>query len=503
MSPHDLGTAGAGAPVAAVDLGSNSFHMVVGRVEPGPRLVVLDRMKERVRIAAGLQGKYISDEAAARGLACLARFGERIGELPHTHVRAVGTDTFRRAQNGERFLARAQEALGHRIEIVSGQEEARLVYQGVDQSVDPPEADRRLVVDIGGGSTEVITGQGSTPGLGRSLHMGCVSFSQKYFPEGRITKAAFSRAMSTGGQLLGRVSREFRSIGWDHALGSSGTIKAIERVLLENGLSPAGITRQGLRRLREEMVAAGSVDALKLKGLGTERAQVLPGGLAVLSSVFAELPIETMVASPSAMREGLLRDLVGRLYSGDLRDGSVARLMERLQADQAQADRVQDFALSLFDAAQNAWDLRPRHRRLLRWAAQLHEVGRFISFSGYQRHGAYILENGEMPGFSLQDKRAIAFLVRTQRGKLAQDELKQLSEDRPRLVACMRLLRIAVSVHRRRSPKELALPTVGISGRRLTLSYPSEYLSHRPMTRDGLLHESKRQDAVGLPLIIR
>ena len=491
-----------GAPVAAVDLGSNSFHMVVGRVEPGPRLVVLDRMKERVRIAAGLKDKRITDEAAARALDCLARFGERIADMPATHVRAVGTDTFRRARNGEAFLERAAEALGHPIEIVSGQEEARLVYQGVDQSVDPPPQDRRLVVDIGGGSTEVITGTGSVPGMGRSLHMGCVSFSQKYFPDGRITKAAFVRSMSTAGQLLGRVSREFRNVGWDHALGSSGTIKAIERVLLENGLSPQGITRAGLKRLREELIAAGSVEKLHLKGLSQERAQVLPGGLAVLSSVFAELPIESMVASPSALREGLLRDLVGRLYSGDLRDGSVDRLMERLQVDRPQAARVQAFSMALFDAAQGPWDLRPRQRILLRWAAQLHEVGRFISFSGYQRHGSYILENGEMSGFSLQDKRALAFLVRSQRGKLNADEVSQLQDERPRLLACMRLLRIAVSVHRRRSPKELALPTLAINGTKLTLSYPAGYLSHRPMTRDGLLHESKRQDAVGLPLTV-
>lgn len=492
-----------GAPVAAVDLGSNSFHMVVGRVEPGPRLLVLDRMKERVRIAAGLEEKRITDEAAERALACLARFGERIADLPSTHVRAVGTDTFRRALNGESFLERAKEALGHPIEMVSGQEEARLVYQGVDQSVDPPAHDRRLVVDIGGGSTEVINGTGSVPGLGRSLHMGCVSFSQRYFPGGTITREAFTRAMSTGGQLLGRISREFRATGWDHTLGSSGTIKAIERVLLENDLSPQGITRKGLKRLREELIAAGSVSNLKLRGLSHERAQVLPGGLAVLSCVFAELPIESMVASPSAMREGLLRDLVGRLYSGDLRDGTVDRLMEQLQVDRDQANQVQAFALSLFDAAKGPWNLRPRQRNQLRWAARLHEVGRFISFSGYQRHGAYILENGELPGFSLQDKRALAILVRCQRGKLNADEVRHLRKDHPRLVACIRLLRIAVSVHRRRSPKELALPTIGISGLHLTLSYPKDYLSHRAMTRDGLLHERKRQDAVGLPLTVR
>lgn len=487
--------------VAAVDLGSNSFHMVVAQLGPDRRLTVVDRIKERVRLAGGLAvNKQITASAQRRALMCLERFGERLREFPPGAVRAVGTDTFRRASNGDALLAQAHQALGHPIEIVSGLEEARLVYRGVqhDHALPGP----RLVVDIGGGSTEAIVGQDEHITLAHSMHMGCVSWSLRHFTGGRIDAQGFKAAIRAASIPLGRVASGYRALKWDHVLGSSGTCKAIERILVLNDLNPQGITLDGLRILRRTLIAAGHTEALELKGLSPERAQVLPGGVAILTAVFRELELTHMTAVQAALREGLLLDLVGRLFDQDLREHTVQHYMNRLHVDEAQAARVSDTALMLFDQVRDGWDLDDADRAMLRWAGRLHEVGMFLSFSGYQRHGAYVLRNAELAGFSLQGRRALATLVEQQRGKLDLAQVNSLSEQDPKLLRLVRLLRLAVRLHRRRSTRPLPGIRAKTKGESLILRFPSDWLSSRALTRVDLMTEVKRQGAAGLRLVV-
>jgi exopolyphosphatase/guanosine-5'-triphosphate,3'-diphosphate pyrophosphatase len=487
--------------VAAVDLGSNSFHMVVAQLDTDRRLTVVDRIKERVRLAGGLAvNKEITANAQRRALECLERFGERLREFPPGTVRAVGTDTFRRASNGEALLAQARAALGHPIEIVSGLEEARLVYRGV--SHDHGEPGPRLVVDIGGGSTEAIVGQDQHITLAHSMHMGCVSWSLRHFTGGRIDAASFDAAVRAASIPLGRVASGFRALEWDHALGSSGTCKAIERILVLNDLNPEGITLDGLRILRRTLLAAGHTEALQLEGLSHERAQVLPGGVAILTAVFQELGLTRMTAVQAALREGLLLDLVGRLFDQDLRETTVQHYMDRLHVDEDQAGRVADTALHLFDQVRAAWGMGDSDRAMLRWAARLHEVGMFLSFSGYQRHGAYVLRNAELAGFSLQGRTDLATLVEQQRGKLDLAQVNTLSQQNPRLLRQVRLLRLAVRLHRRRSTQPLPRIKAKAKGETLILRFPHEWLTHRALTRVDLMTEVKRQGAAGLRLVV-
>lgn len=488
---------------AAIDLGSNSFHLLIARVVHG-ELLIVDRLREPVRLAAGLDAfNRLTREARDRALDCLALFGHRLDGLPPDHVRAVGTNTLRKARNARGFLRRAEEVLGYPIEIIAGREEARLIYLGVahDRSDD---GGRRLVVDIGGGSTECVIGQRFEPLQRDSLHMGCVSFSQRFFPGGAISREGFRAAEVAALQELQELEQHYTALGWDEAVGSSGTINAVGTIIREQGWDDGELTYPNLKLLRRELESAGHVGALRLAGLTDDRAPVLPGGVAILKAVFKSLGIERMERSTSALREGLLFDLQGRSEHEDLRDGTIARLQERYRVDRDHATRVERTAVRALRQVATDWGLDIEvDGRFLSWSAQLHEVGLALNHAGHHKHGAYLVAHGDMPGFSHDDQELLAVLVRTHRRKLTRGLFASLPPGRARLAQRLTvLLRLAVLLHRGR--RDRALPRLALRAARsaLTLSLPPGWLDAQPLARADLAVEATLLRAIGFELRI-
>jgi exopolyphosphatase/guanosine-5'-triphosphate,3'-diphosphate pyrophosphatase len=404
--------------IAAVDLGSNSFRLQVAKVQ-GQQLYFLDSLREPVRLAAGLDAnKTLGDGAQQRALACLARFGERLRGLPQEAVRAVGTNTLRVARNASDFLAKAQTILGFPIDVVAGREEARLIYIGVAHSL-PPSTSKRLVVDIGGGSTEFIVGSGFEPHRMESLYMGCVGYSLKYFPGGKVSKNAMKQAELAARLEVQAIEKNFARKNWDHAIGSSGTAAALAEILMSAGWAENGINAEGLDVLRNALVDAGHVERVDLPGLKADRAAVLPGGLAIMRAAFHELGIEHMDTADGALRQGILYDMLGRSAHKDARALTVRAFMKRYHVDSAHAHRVEKLALDIYRQLARGIDteLEP-HLQLLSWAACLHEIGQVVSHAGFHKHSAYILANADMPGFSKTEQARLAALVLGHRGSL-------------------------------------------------------------------------------------
>jgi len=494
MSSEDRHTR---AQFAALDLGSNSFHLVLASVNSSGRLQLIDRYKESVRLAAGLgPDNRLSQKAQARALAALARLAERVAEVESVNFRAVGTNTFRKARNGAAFLKKAEAVLGRPIEIISGIEEARLVYRGVALDCDLPGA--RLVVDIGGGSTEIILGEGETAHSMDSLYMGCVSYTQRFFRGGVISRKAFIAAETAAGRELSTVVRKFRH-QFEHAVGSSGTIGAINRSILAEGLGDS-ICLASLEALRDRILEFGTCEGIELPEISADRAQVLPGGLAILLAVFRQLRVPEMRRSDFALREGLLVEMQGRMDQEGVCEGTVRRLMLRFDVDIEQAHRVTATALDFFDQVAGEKEWGEAERSALRCAAQLHEVGLFMGYSGHHKHGAYLLKNGEWPGFSRQFKSAVSKLILAHRGRLDPDRVAPEGGPGAPEPALAVLFRLAVRLHRRRSNK--ALPSIGLAIKPtgFNLQIPRDWLAERPLTRADLKEEVRASIAVGMEL---
>ena len=475
---------------AAVDLGSNSFHMVVARHSHG-QLVIIDRLREMVRLAAGVaENGRIDKDVAARALGCLQRFGQRLRDMHADSVRVVGTNALRLAHKKQAFLERAREALGHPIEIIAGMEEARLIYSGVAHTM-PNEPGKRLVADIGGGSTELIIGEGLNPLELESLQMGCVSWSERFFRDGKISAKRFERARLAARLELEPVQAEFRRRGWDSCAGSSGTVRAIGDVIRILDPSAPTITSAGIARAIEYCVDAGHTRELTLEPITEDRRPVFPGGLAILAEVFSVLDITEMRIAEGAMREGLLYDMLGRYRREDARERTVRAMQQRYHVDIAQSERVEATAGNFLEQAREAWRLEePLAHLALKWAAQLHEIGLDVSHSGYHRHGAYLLENGDMPGFPREEQRLLARLVGAHRRKLALEGVEELVPpwDRSALYLIV-LLRLAVLLHRGRS--STALPSIELSAtsRSLEMRFPAGWLREHPLTSADLQQE--------------
>ncbi len=489
--------------LAAVDLGSNSFRMVIARVV-GKELRPLDRLREGVRLAECLdERRRLTKEGFRRAIECLQKFGQRLRDFPPGSVRAVGTNTLRKARNGEKFLSRAEQALGHHIEIVSGQEEARLIFLGVSHSV-PHAEKQRLVVDIGGGSTECIVGHDFEPEYAESLYMGCVSYTLAHFEGGRLSRELMHRAETAARLEMRPVKAKFRRLGWQTAIGASGTVHAVAQILRLNGWSDQGITLDGLKRLRKAIVHAGHIDRLELKGLRGERAKVLPGGVAILRAVFDSLAIESMIVSSGAMREGLLYDLLGRFQHQDARHRTIQRFIEQYHVDTAQAARVKQFAGNFLRQVADSWGLDPEWGgACLSWSADLCEIGLSIAHGAYHKHSAYLLAHSDMPGFSVQDQRTLARVVRGSRRKFPVEIFRELPKSRakPALRLCI-LLRLAVVLNRSRSRREMPKVRLRAKGRRLTLRLPDGWLGEHPLTRADLEQEAGYLEAAGYRLSV-
>ena len=485
--------------IAAVDLGSNSFRLQVGRIVAN-QIYPLDGLKESVRLAAGLTpDKRLDAAAQRRGVEALSRFGERLRDFDQGAVRAVATNTLRVAKNAGQFLEKAEAALGFPIEVIAGREEARLIYLGVAHTLANPQT-RQLVVDIGGGSTEFIIGQNIEPIRLESLYMGCVSYSLRFFPEGRVDKRAFKEAELAARRELQAIVHAYRETGWDEAIGSSGTAKAIVDLLELNGFSDHGLTRDGLDKLRDELLHAGEASRMRLEGLRADRIPVLPGGLAIMSAVFKEFGLERMVFSEGALRLGVLYDQLGRYHHDDLREATVNRFMQRYEVDRRQASRVAHTALGLFNQMVPA-SLEAGHpdAQFLVWAARLHEVGISVAHSSYHKHSAYIIANADMPGFSRRDQARLSRLVLAHRGKL--ERAQPLRGEAPEwtLILC---LRVAVLLHRSRDDQPLPPLSIGItrSGYQLTLGACG--LEALPLTAATLEDEAQQWAGIGRELRI-
>ncbi len=491
-----------GATIAALDLGSNSFHMIVARFA-GSRLMVLDRLKDMVRLAAGLDASNrLSPQVVERALASLERMGQRVRGLPEGSVRVVGTNTLRKARNGLAFVERASAALGHEVEIISGREEARLIYLGVSHSLEDNQ-ERRLVVDIGGGSTEVILGRQFQPQTMDSLYMGCVSMSAEFFSGGRITAAAMKAAELAARQELAPIVSRYRSHGWDSAIGASGTILAIQDVAAAQGWGREAITADALKRLQARLVDVGQVERLALPGLPGQRAPVFPGGVAILAAIFKSLGIKQMQTSIGALREGLLWDLLGRQHQSDIREQTVADLSARYHVDLEQALAVRSTALRLLTEVASAWQLAdPDLAQLLRWAAQLHEIGMDIAYAQYHKHSSYLLQNLDMPGFSRTEQQKLALLVRSHRRKPPRAELVDAPLEKPEeLIRLALLLRCAVVMHRAREQAQVPpLTAIRAEATTLHLDFSQHWLRHHPLTRLDLAEEARYWSNFGLTL---
>jgi exopolyphosphatase / guanosine-5'-triphosphate,3'-diphosphate pyrophosphatase len=483
--------------IAAVDLGSNSFRLQVARVEDD-HIYPLDSLKETVRLAAGLDDdNALSEDAQERALTSLKRFGERLRGMPVDAVRAVGTNTLRVAKNSDGFLRKAQKALGFPIEVVAGHEEARLIYLGVAHGL-PLRRDRRLVVDIGGGSTECIIGRGFQPVRVESLYMGCVGFSQRYFPDGKLSARAFKEAELAAATELDTIVHDFTPDEWRDAIGSSGTARAIAEVLESAHPNAAGITSKGMAWIKDKLVSAGDVRKLDFAGLRDDRKPVFAGGFAIMSAVFKQLRIESMHTTECGLRDGVLWDMLGRIQHRDVRDTTVKQFMRRYQVDHQQAVRVEKLSANLFTQLASEHPDPEHVMPDLAWAARLHEIGVSISYPSYHKHSAYILGNADMPGFSKMEQANLARWVLGCRGSLTKvAPLIENAEDWLPVLA----LRLAVLLHRGRMVTRLGDVRLAYSGKEFGLGIDTAWLERNPLTAAAIEAEVKVWKSVNLRLV--
>lgn len=487
--------------VAAVDLGSNSFRLQVGRVVDD-QIYPLDSLKEPVRLASGLTpDKRLDKDAQTRALEALRRFGERLRGLDQGAVRAVATNALRVAKNAAEFLPEAEAALGFPIEIIAGREEARLIYIGASHSL-PSASHKRLVVDIGGGSTEFIIGKRHQPQLMESLYMGCVSYSLRFFPDRRIDKKRLREAQVAAAKEIELIAHEYQSLGWKEAVGSSGSARAIADVLELNGLNPngdTGITREGLARLCDLLIKAGSAEALDLPGVRSDRLPVLPGGVAIMSAIFEELDIDRMTYADGALRLGVLYDLLGRFHHHDMRDSTVSQFMRRYQVEADQAERVETTALAVLMQLSGK-EPEESERQFLSWAARLHEIGISVAHNAYHKHGAYILTYADMPGFSKKDQARLAMLVLGHRGKLEKLARLPVGDGSWDMVFSLRL---AVLLHRTRDDRALPAWRVKATDGGYQVDLPAEWLAANPWTAAALSEETQAWRQAGRDYVVK
>ncbi|OEE69000.1 exopolyphosphatase [Enterovibrio norvegicus FF-33] len=488
--------------IAAIDLGSNSFHMVVARVV-GQGLQIVSRHKQRVRLASGLDNHQNLDNAAInRGIECLAMFAERLQGFDQENVRVAATFTLREAKNSHVFLQRAQLAFPYPIEIIPGVEEARLIYLGVSHT--QPGEDRKLVVDIGGGSTELVIGKNFNPALVNSKRMGCVSFNERFFKDGEISPKRFASAQLAAELKLEGMARQYIKYGWEEAVGSSGTIKAIREVLIASGHDDGIITRKRLDGLIEQVLAFKSSDELVLPGLSPDRQPVFAAGLALLLGVFHALNIEKMVFSDGALREGLLYEMEDRFQHSDIRSRTAADLAERYHIDQDHAERVQQVAENVYLQAEP--QLGPKKAELvilMSWAALLHEVGLSISHSGFHKHSAYILQNTNLSGFNQEQQTVLATLTRFHRKALKLGEMPEFALFKLKhIFPLIRALRLACVLNVQRSGDPLPDVKLEANDDHWSLVFPEHWLSQNRLLAADLETEQAYWAAVGWTLTI-
>jgi exopolyphosphatase/guanosine-5'-triphosphate,3'-diphosphate pyrophosphatase len=489
-----------GDELAAVDLGSNSFHLVVARVEHG-QLRVIDRLREPIRLAAGLNEEGGLTPAKRReALACLAVFGQRLAHLPDERVWVVGTQALRRLKSPRAFLIAAETALGHPVEIVSGREEARLIYLGVAHGL-KDSGNRRLVIDIGGGSTEFIIGEGFEAIERESLQMGCVVGAELWFADGAISRRRYQVAQTSIALQMQQFAADFRARGWQEAYGSSGTIRTIGSIARALGNREGVITRASVAEIRERILGVSHSDRLDLPGLQEDRRPIIAAGFVVFDTAMDILGIKSLQVAETAMREGLLYDMLGRAAESDPRVVTVENLAQRYAVDVAQASRVERMALHLFDQVAGDWELDDEHRAWLQFAARVHEIGLAIAHSQHHQHAEYLLENSDLAGFTRSDQEVLAIIVRGHRRNPPTGKLRALP---PRTAVPARrvtvLLRLAALLHRARVDERPPKLTASARGDALSITLPQRWLDAHPLTRTDLEQEQEYLKDLGMRL---
>jgi exopolyphosphatase/guanosine-5'-triphosphate,3'-diphosphate pyrophosphatase len=482
--------------IAALDLGSNSFHLIVARWDNG-QLTLLDRLREPVRLGFGLQADgSLSKDARERALACLERFGECLRAYPSRSVRIVGTKTLRSISDSGEFLAAAEARLGHPVEIISGDEEARLIYLGVAHCI-APDKGNRLVMDIGGGSTEVILGEGMIPSLKESLNMGCVAITKQFFNDGKVTEKSITKALIACLQELQPVKDEFIEHGWQQVLGASGSIKSVAKVCEANGWSDGSINATSLDKIIARYLDQGKLD-IDMPGLSDDRKPVFLGGAIVLRALFEALQLKDMVAADWALREGLLFDQKGRLENHDIRQASVNALALRFHVNVDKATAVEKTALYLLAQVAQAWQLTASDAsKLLGWAARLYQVGLDIAHNDYHKHSAYIVQHVDLAGCSRAEQTQLSALVLAHRKRFP---VKNFPLDNTDLVRLAILLRLAAIFHRGRIKDGLPKIELMADGKKIKLSLPQSWIQAHPLTHADLETEQRHLGDIGYQL---
>ncbi len=479
--------------------------MIVGELRHG-QIAIIDRIRETVRLSEGLdEHGSLTEAARLRALECLSRFGQRLHDMHASSVRTAGTSALRRARDSRAFRKDAENALGHPIEVISGIEEARLIFKGVTHSL-PPNEGLRLVLDIGGGSTELILGQNQKPSALESLHLGCVLVTEKFFKEGRINRQCFDAARLAARLKLRPVKAFFRNSTELEAIGTSGTIISTEAVARETGvIGSIDLTPDAVEQLIDRVLAFDNISELSLPGLSERRSQVWPGGLAILVELLEVLRVDRLRISDGALREGLLYDHIGRLHHEDARERSVDALARRFNVDEAQAKRVANTATSLLQQSAECWQLTsPLASKIVKWCSRLHEIGLDISHDAFHLHGAYIAGNADLPGFPRSEQAVLAFVIASQRGPLDPQDLQPLPPSlRNDALRLSIIHRLAVLLNRSRSTRELPPLRFDVSGESIELVFPDKWLSANPLTNADLTREIKYLANVDIALQVR
>ncbi|MFD2179505.1 exopolyphosphatase [Veronia pacifica] len=488
--------------IAAIDLGSNSFHMVVARIV-GQGLQIISRHKQRVRLGAGLDDHDNLDNASiTRGVECLAMFSERLKGFEPENVRVAATHTLRQAANAHVFLKRAETVFPYPIEVIPGEEEARLIYLGVSHT--QPGEGKRLVVDIGGGSTELVIGNKFDSKLLSSKHMGCVTYNKRFFPDGKLSAKHFAAAELSAEGKLESIAQSYIKKGWESAVGSSGTIKAIKEVIIAQGFDDGDITRKRLEHIIEKLMAFTTLDEIKLPGLPEERVPVFAAGVAILSGTFRALNIDRMVFSDAALREGLLYEMEERFQHSDIRARTAGDLASRYHVDLEHAARVQQVAANLYAQCEpNPGNRKTELGVLLSWAALLHEVGLSISHSGFHKHSAYILQNTNLPGFNQEQQTVLASLTRFHRKSLKLQEMPEFVLFKPKQIyPLIRSLRLACVLNVQRTDEELPDIELSAHEKDWSLTFPEGWLKSNRLLAADLETEKQYWKAAGWSLTI-
>ena len=466
---------------AAIDIGSNSFHLIVARLEHG-EIRPLHVLAEKVQLGKGLKNHQLAADAVERGLACLERFQQLLASVKPDRIRAVGTNALRQAHNRELFTEPAEAILGVPVDVIYGREEARLVYLGVAHTLADDELSR-LVVDIGGGSTEFILGQQFEPKRLESLQLGCVSYSERFFPDGKIDKKRFRAAYDQACIEVSHIRRHFKQAHWVEAVGSSGTLQAIELLVSAAGWRSEGIDHKSLKKLKKALLKFESVDDIDLEGLNERRRGVITAGVAITLAIFDVLQVEVMRTSSGALREGAIYDLIGRRSHEDVRERTVQAMLQRYSAEMANSDSVGAYAKQLGIETASAWNLSEDDIDLLTWSGRLHEIGIAISQKHYNRHSAYLVENSDMPGFSQGDQLFISRLLRGHRGKLPNYLFDGVPTSKQQKLARMLvLLRLAVTLKHAEVPPISPEFYARASDARLEVNFSDEWREGHPLT---------------------